>query len=108
MKTVSKSVSKSKGTFDERIKYELTKQREHGGKLHKELKNIRETGGLGYSFIVRMKILLVLLALSYISLGFWVYYYNPDYSGTYCISFVVLLIVGTVIYWRKSIDKSLE
>ncbi|MCE1245034.1 MAG: hypothetical protein LWY06_00150 [Firmicutes bacterium] len=94
--------------FSSKMKVALSQQDEHRGKIENELQGIREHAGLGYSFLKKIKIVIISLVLLTVASGVYVYIEHPQLTNAYGVSVLSVGLVVSVIYLRRMIDKRME
>jgi hypothetical protein len=90
------------------MKIALSQQDEHKDKIVAEIQGIREHAGLGYSFLKKIKILIVSMVLITIASGIYVYVEFPQLTNAYGVSVLSVGLVLSVLYLRKLSDKRME
>ena len=94
--------------FSSKMKVALSQQDEHKCKIESELQGIRDHAGLGYSFLKKIKILIVALVLLTVTSGVYVYMEHPELTNAYGVSVLSVGLVVSVIYLRRLVDKRME
>lgn len=94
--------------FSSKMKVALSQQDEHRGKIESELQGIKDHAGLGYSFLKKIKILIVALVLLTVTSGVYVYIEHPELTNAYGVSVLSVGLVVSVIYLRRLVDKRME
>lgn len=106
---VAEEMRGRRGTFNERVNYELTKQKQHDDKLRDDIHGIKAHGGLGYRFLRRLKIAIALILVVLAALGVMVNMKPYKHlMGGYCFLVLMLALTIAVIYVRRRIDKNME
>ncbi len=104
-KTNSSFTSRERYNFE--MKYALKDQMAYHEKRKKEIKGYALHGGLGWTFIEKLKIALFIFIILAFVTGAYIFILQPQLKGAYSFSVLSLSLLFCIAYLRKKIDDRL-
>jgi len=101
-------LAQTREQFQYEVKNELERHTEYNDKIKKELKSMKIHGGLGMSFVKKIKILIAVFITLILISGILIFILKPQPRGAYSISVLGVGLLASVFYLRKVQDNNME